>query len=120
MYTKVCKWCGLKHRWYPYQCQKNPKNAKGIKRLGKIAQKNIEFRSEWIQRNTNKEGIWVCYLQKHPNCPIYLTINTLTLEHVKSRSGNPHLRWDFDNVKPACWWDNSAKGSMSLEKYLNS
>lgn len=43
-----------------------------------------------------------------------------TLDHVKSRSSRPDLRYEFSNLKPCCFTCNTLKGSKSVENYLKS
>jgi 5-methylcytosine-specific restriction endonuclease McrA len=52
---------------------------------------------------------WHCYLCGRP-----LTIETLTLDHVKSRSRHPELRYELSNLRPACWACNTAKSSRDI------
>lgn len=119
MPNKPCKFCKdtTPNHW-PYQCRKNPKTKKKINQIGKIGRKHIQFKHDWIKENVTKEGTWECYLQIHENCPRILTLETLTLEHVEPKSGAPDRRFDKTNIKPACWWCNSKKGSKRLENVL--
>jgi len=45
-------------------------------------------------------------------------IYLLTLDHIKSRSRHPELRYDLDNLTPACYRCNSEKGSRDLEEFI--
>lgn len=106
-YTTTQRYCG--------KCQFNryAKPRKPIKRMGKVAKEWVEFRHGWIKDNP---GPWVCYLQISPDCIRNLDIDTLTLEHVVPKSRAPQLRTDSKNIKPACYFCNSLKGSRSLDK----
>lgn len=42
----------------------------------------------------------------------------MELDHVLSRSRHPELTFDEQNLKPSCHDCNYAKGSLSLEEYL--
>lgn len=75
----------------------------------------------WIKANPPDErGYWYCYLQISSLCPVQLKRETLTLEHVKSRSSHPHLKYDIGNIKSSCRFCNRAKGSQSLEQLAKS
>lgn len=73
-------------------------------------------RNEWIKANATKDGTWECYLKISPLCLGSLTIDTLTLDHVKSRSRHPELRFDLNNLKPCCSPCNTHKGSRYVEE----
>lgn len=113
MTTKPCKHCGSdKHT--SLMCFSKPRtalksNRKAINRVGPVTAKWIETRNEWIQQNHTETGTWNCYI-----CYELLTIETLTLDHVKSRSRHPELRFDLNNLKPCCASCNSKKGSRDL------
>lgn len=117
---KPCRYCGnLGH--FTYMCHKNPKNIarrNGIKKNGKYAKQWTITRQTWIRNNppTIDGKYWECYLKIHDWCPIRLTERTLTLDHVVSRSHAPDKRFSADNLRPACIYCNSMKGSKSLEK----
>lgn len=122
---KKCKFCSqLGH--FPYQCPANPKmvlkRKVGIKRTpikkqGKHAKQWLLTRATWIRKDPpNDEGLWECYLQISPYCPKYVSIYTITLDHVVPRSRDPKLRYNLDNIKPCCGLCNTQKGSRSLDK----
>lgn len=71
--------------------------------MGRIAKEWVKSRQEWIGAHP---GPWKCYI-----CNTPLDIDTLTLDHVKSRSRRPDLRFDQDNLMPCCWSCNEKKGS---------
>lgn len=123
---KPCKFCKLMGH-FPYQCRLNPKvilrrktglKRTPIKKVGKHTKQWLVTRASWIRHNPPPiEGqFWLCYLRIHPFCPVRLTLETLTLDHVVSRSRDPKLRYNADNLKPACKYCNSEKGSRSLEQ----
>lgn len=123
---KPCKYCKLEGH-FPYQCRLNPKKilarSKGLKRtrinpIGKHAKQWLLTRATWIRHNPPPiEGqFWLCYLRIHPFCPVRLSLEQLTLDHVVSRSRDPSKRYAADNLKPACKYCNSEKGSRSLEQ----
>ncbi len=116
----TCKKC--KTKFYRYntvstlcpKCAalKYTKKRKAIKKIGKQTDKWMQFRREWIRKTPPP---YICYLQITPQCPVVLKLDTLTLDHVIPRSGDPTLRYNSKNIKPACHWCNSKKGSKRLE-----
>lgn len=124
---KPCKFCKQTGH-FPYQCYANPKVAArrkvGLKRtpinkMGKHAKQWFMTRATWIRKNPpDQYGYWYCYLQIHPWCPKKLTIHNLTIDHVVPRSNDPSLRYNQDNLKPACKYCNTEKGSKSLDQVL--
>lgn len=106
---------------FPYQCYTNPRKAlkrTPIKKVGKQTKQWLITRATWIKKNPPPiEGkYWICYLKIHPWCPIRLDVTHLTLDHVVSRSRDVKLRFNLDNLKPACTYCNNQKGSRSLDK----
>lgn len=75
--------------------------------IGRIGRQWVETRHEWIKIHAGE--VWSCYI-----CGTPLTLETLTLDHVKSRGRHPELRFDMDNLKPCCMSCNMAKGSRDL------
>lgn len=120
---KPCKHCGRMGH-YSYACYQNPKRAlKALKRspinkIGKNTKQWFITRATWIKKNAPPiEGkYWICYLQIHPWCPVRISVENLTLDHVVSRSSDPSLRFNQDNLKPACKYCNEMKGSQKLER----
>lgn len=122
---KPCKYCKqTKH--FSYQCPANPKVAlrrkvglkrTPLKKIGKQTKQWFVTRATWIRKNPpDEQGYWYCYLQIHEWCPVKLTVETVTLDHIVSRSHAPHLRFAQDNLKPACKYCNAEKGSRSVEQ----
>lgn len=119
---KPCKWCeGTDHT--SLMCFRRPrpllKTRKAIHKFGPTAAKMMEAYNEWLQQNPpDKNGEWDCYLPvHHPLCPRKLTIETLTRDHVEARSRRPDLKFDPKNFRPASYWCNQAKGSLTVEEY---
>ncbi len=117
---KPCKYCGQKTHT-SLTCRAKPRKAiivkKIINRVGPVTAKWIETRHRWIQLNPpDQDGYWTCYLHISPFCPSRVDIYELTLDHVKSRSRHPELRFDLSNLKPACGACNELKGSRDLEE----
>lgn len=152
---KRCKFCGdPKPNHFPYTCPQNPKviarrtapakprqaiarSTKPLKRtrinrIGKVTQKWIDTRKEWLALNPPPvEGrFYICYLQISPGCPKYLDATApafldddgtpnpvaVTVDHVVARTRDPSKRFDLDNLKPACWYCNDLKGSKSVDQ----
>jgi 5-methylcytosine-specific restriction endonuclease McrA len=102
---------------FPYQCFKNPKRKQTLRAVGKYTKQWFVTRDAWIKKNPpNHQGYWICYLQIHPNCPKWLTLDMLTLDHVVARSRDGTKRFKQDNLKPACHWCNEMKGSRKLDE----
>lgn len=120
---KPCKHCGLKGH-FSYACYQNPKRAlKQLKRspinkVGKQTKQWLVTRATWIRHNPPPiEGkYWMCYLRIHPWCPGRIDIAHLTLDHVVSRTRDVKLRFNLDNLKPACIYCNNQKGSKSVDQ----
>lgn len=126
---KPCKHCGLMGH-FSYACYQNPKRAlkaikrtqlkrstKPINKVGKTTKQWLLTRVTWIRKNPpDKQGYWYCYLRIHPWCPVKLTIETLTLDHVVARTRDPSKRFEQKNLKPACGYCNDMKGSKSLDQ----
>lgn len=125
---KPCKFCHKTNpNHFPYACQINPKVAlkrkiglkrTPLKRVGKQTKQWIITRATWIRKHppTIEGKYWLCYLQIHPWCPVRLDVEHLTLDHVFSRSHDPKLRFNQDNLQPACLYCNNEKGSRSLDQ----
>jgi hypothetical protein len=120
---KPCKHCGLMGH-FAYACYQNPKRAlKQLKRspinkVGKQTKQWFVTRASWIRHNPPPiEGkYWMCYLRIHPWCPGRIDVAHLTLDHVVSRTRDVKLRFNQDNLRPACIYCNGEKGSKSLDQ----
>lgn len=113
--AKTCKVCG-KRAYSNYCVQHKPKKplkkTKYLKRIGKVGRQWAQTRKEWIQKNLPDKGYWECRY-----CGKKLTIDKLTLDHKLSRSRRPDLRFEHDNLVPACWECNNQKGSLSEDEF---
>lgn len=131
MIQRLCKNCGSSFTQFTTvnnlcnRCQYNKMlrlransktKAKPIQKIGKKARMWMDTRKEWIKLNPPQDGYWECYLRISPMCSKVVTIDDLSLDHVKTRSSHPELRYDLNNIKPACYPCNSMKGSVKLEK----
>lgn len=118
MIERLCKNCGKSfHRYNSFQTicglcvyNKNTKPRKPLKKIGPITKKWIEARNTWIQNNP--ADIYTCYICRN----ITITLDELTLDHVKSRSRYPELRFEQSNLKPCCRKCNEIKGSRDLSE----
>lgn len=111
--TKPCKHCGSEYHT-TISCFARPRPPMAKKRLnpkGKITLKWLETRGQWIQANPPVDGYWNCYI-----CGTYLNIDRLTLDHIKSRSRHPELRFELNNLRPCCRKCNAWKGSRDLKE----
>src|SRR6266481_5770791 len=96
--TRVCKFCNYTNH-ESWQCSMNPKR-KSLHRQGKYYKQWIITRHEWIKKHPpTYNGLWECYLRISPYCPHYLTLDMLTLDHVKSRTRHPELRFELDDLR---------------------
>lgn len=108
---KYCDGCGVTHT--TVMCFNKPRRP--IKKESdKTYSRRKEVSREWFVLNPpDGKGIWICYLQIAPNCPVKLTRSTIRLEHVLSKVRHPELKYDVGNLKPACDNCNKLKGSLS-------
>jgi 5-methylcytosine-specific restriction endonuclease McrA len=126
---KPCKNCGLLGHT-PINCWQRKRrpisSSKGVERssrpirqVGKIQQKWLKFRIAWFDTNPPDEyGFYHCYYCTYFNLGSSLTRKETTLDHYRSRSAHPELRFNEDNIVPCCWWHNSDKGSIDGDKYI--
>lgn len=120
----ICKFCGGINVHQSAFCWKKPKIIKAVKRqkrIKPISDKNKTLKKacelEWFEYNPpNHWGIWECYLQISPECPVILTINTLVLEHIVPKVKAYSRRYDHTNIGAACTFCNEVKGSKTLEQ----
>lgn len=115
MKQPICKYCGGETHT-SLKCFNKPR-----KRIHPISSdtyfKRKKLRIKWFELNTPDEnGEWACYLQISPLCPKKITYSTINLEHVKSKARYPELRYDLDNIKPACSECNRIKGSRDVDE----
>lgn len=126
--AKPCKICGgLSHTAaFCYQKANKPIKIKSyLPRSRKLIpaeskkaySRRVQTYHKWMKANPpNSDGHWLCYLQISELCPKRLVRETLTLEHVITRSKAPELKYDITNIRPACGWCNKMKGSRTLEQ----
>lgn len=117
MKPSPCKHCGSDQHT-SLMCFSKPRTAfkskrKAMNRVGKVQAKWMEVRGQWIQQNPPDElGYWQCYI-----CTKWMKIDQLTLDHRKSRSRHPELRYELSNLSPCCASCNVRKGSRDLLEF---
>lgn len=114
MAKMYCDQCNITHT--PLMCFNKPrgtilKNKKAVNRFGKVSAEWMVTRNKWIQANPpiHDDRYWECYI-----CREWLSIERLTLDHKKSRSRHPELRYNLDNLAACCIHCNKWKGSRDL------
>lgn len=91
--------------------KKSSEKHRPIKTIGKVSIQWKKTRTEWFSENPpNANGYYKCYI-----CRRYLLPEQTTLDHLKSRSRRPDLRFDKSNLRPCCWECNTEKGSKNYE-----
>lgn len=110
----TCRHCAS-HTHSSIMCYK--KLRKPIKQMSqKHYKENIETKTAWFKANPPDEnGEWECYLKISKDCLGKLNYRTLNREHVVSKVRAPELRFDINNIKPACQPCNKLKGSLSIK-----
>lgn len=110
---KPCKHCGVVYH-FSFQCPtraKPLKQRKPIKKIGKVTKKWLEVRKEWLRLHP-QEHFQCTY------CPKIVPRNEITLDHYKNRSAHPELRFDLNNLVPACAPCNYEKGSIDGDVFI--
>lgn len=78
--------------------------------------KRTQTTREWYKDNPPDErGLYYCYLNIAVDCKVRLTRSQVRLEHVKSKARHPELKYDKNNIKPACDPCNGLKASKDIE-----
>lgn len=118
MKCKICNKRSYSDYCYLHKPYKPIKKQAKIKRVSaKTKKQNDILRIMWYRKNRpDQYGRWECYLQISSQCPVSLTRQTLTLEHVESKVRSPEKKFLVSNIKPSCSWCNRLKGSKSLEE----
>lgn len=113
---KPCKHCGgVSHQ--SWQCHKKGRTEMVKSRLvkkGKVGKQWDLTRAKWFREHP--QDVYDCYLRIAPDCWGSMRIEHTTLDHIKSRSRHPELRFVQSNLAPACWPCNIQKGSKDLEE----
>ena len=79
--------------------------------------KRIIMHKKWVKDNPpDDDGTWECYLQISSKCLKRVSKRTMTKEHVEPKVKRPDLKFDPNNIRPACSWCNKLKGSQTLEQ----
>lgn len=85
-----------------------------MRQQGKVGREWARVRAKWL-RDHPKEWYY-CALRISPQCPGAVRREEVTLDHIISRSRRPDLRFDPDNLQPACNPCNMLKGSRSMDE----
>lgn len=109
-----CKHCGSGDH-YAWTCFKRPQTPLAPE-SATHKNKRLTTRRKWFKANRpNEDGLWECYLQIAPDCPVMVDTTTIELEHVRPKGTHPKLRYVIRNIKPACDPCNGLKRSWSLK-----
>lgn len=110
----ACKWCGSNDH-YSYTCFQRPRKPLPVE--SKESQgKRMRTRRAWFRLNKpDATGHWDCYLQIAPDCLRRVTTATIDLEHVRSKTRHPKLKFRVENIKPSCQPCNKLKRSWSVQ-----
>lgn len=109
--SKPCGHCGGASH-LTWQCFLNPNREVQMKKKlknGVVAKRWLAARKLWYRKN--KADHYECYI-----CGKWLTRQETTLDHIKSRSRHPELRYELSNLAPCCPGCNTNKGSRDLEE----
>lgn len=113
---KPCRICGMPGHTAMtcFARKRNPNlSRRRMKTLGKVGKKWIRTRAEWFKQNPAE--YYICYI-----CGDRLTPRETTLDHIKSRSRHPELRFELSNLAPCCYRCNQEKGSRELEEVVGN
>lgn len=110
----ACKHCGGGDH-YAMVCFKRPQTPIKVESDRSLA-KRRRTRRAWFSSNKHgPDGFWDCYLQIDPKCVRRVNAQTIDLEHVRSKTRHPKLKYEIKNIKAACQPCNKLKRSWSLE-----
>jgi 5-methylcytosine-specific restriction endonuclease McrA len=115
MTKKYCDGCNVTHT--TLMCFKKPRSTKKKIKTDLTWDQTV---SKWHLANPAIHGLWECYLQISSLCPRQLDKDQLTLEHVIPKVRGRKYKYDINNIKPACVYCNSIKGSQTLEALVKS
>lgn len=115
--SKRCRYCeSIDHT--QFYCRLKPRAAirakKSPKKIGKYGKQWLITRAQWFEDNPAE--CYKCYLRISPECQGTMKQKFTTLDHIKSRSRHPELRFVQNNLAPCCGPCNELKGSKDLEQ----
>lgn len=68
-----------------------------MKRAGRVTKEWLRVRKQWVKANPpNFQGYYVCWKGD------WVKAEEMELDHIQTRSTDPELRYDFDNLRPSC------------------
>lgn len=78
-----------------------------MRRVGRVGKLWLKVRREWLQLHPpDHSGFYQCAI-----CGRYVRAEEMELDHIKSRSRAPELRYALDNLQPVHHTCNQSKGS---------
>lgn len=112
-----CKICGSDQHWQTF-CPRR-KRPRIKPESDKARTKRMITNRIWRKNNPpDADGYYTCYLQISSMCTKRMTPRSVTREHVQPKVKAPHLKYNPDNLRPACSWCNKLKGSKTLEQLI--
>ena len=95
---------------------KKPLNrVKRMKKIGRIGQKLIDQRREYLKAFPAPHYCFYCvYLGYEQE----LDEKDIQIEHLETKSDRPDLRFDWSNLAKSCAFHNELKGEKSLQEFL--
>lgn len=108
-HCKVCDKPGHTAFYCPKRARKPLATTRTLKQNGKQHKRWQAARRRWFNNHPDEE--FTCYI-----CGRRMDRAETTLDHVRSRSRAPELRYDQGNLRPCCWDCNNKKGSKDIEE----
>jgi 5-methylcytosine-specific restriction endonuclease McrA len=112
-----CRYCdSIDHT--QFYCRLKPRAAikakKSPAKIGKYGKQWLITRAQWFMDHPAYE--YRCYLKISPYCLETMRPEETTLDHIKSRSRHPELRFVQSNLAPCCGPCNELKGCKNVEQ----
>jgi hypothetical protein len=95
MNTRPCRFCGSIYH-FPFQCAKNPKKKKPLKKIGKRTLIYEDWKHSTAKPYLDRVYGHVC---SYDGCN---ETKNLDVDHIKNRSTHPKLKMDLTNVRYLC------------------
>lgn len=102
MSERACRFCGSSYH-FPFQCAKNPKKKKSLKKIGK----RTLIYEEW-KNSTAKPYLDATYghICSYEGCN---ETKNLDVDHIKPRGSHPKLKMELTNVRYLCRYHHSLR-----------